>query len=302
MNVNNLAPIVLFVYNRLEHTRKTIDALKRNKLAEESDLFIFSDGPKPGQEEKVHMVREYLKEVTGFHNVSVIERGRNWGLANSVIAGVTDIVNRYGKIIVLEDDIVCAPSFLQYMNDSLEKYQLFSKVFSIAGYSYLQEREKEDIPDTYFLKITCSWSWATWKDRWEYFDAQASGYRRLTWDCKMRKEFNYGNTYDYYSMLMAQMKKKPLVSIPFLARKKHLDSWAVRWYWSVFKQGGLTLYPRVSFVKNIGFDGSGTHCGTSDGMSGRLIMEMLDEDFKYEEIIEEKKWISDRVKSSLLNA
>lgn len=296
MTMRNLAPIVLFVYNRLEHTEKTINALRKNELAKESDLFIFSDGPRTGEEDKVKIVRDFLKDITGFNSIHIIERDKNWGLANSVIAGVTQIVRKYGKIIVLEDDLVCSSDFLQYMNCALEKYEKALKVFSISGYSFLTDKKLEGIPDTYFLKLTSSWSWATWKDRWDYFDAQAIGYKRLIWDYKMRKEFNYDNTYDYYSMLMAQMKRETLFYSSFLLKKKHIDSWAIRWYWSVFRQGGLTLFPRDSFVKNIGFDGSGTHCGNNYDMS-RTITGMLYEDFVYEELIEEKKWIRDIIKS-----
>lgn len=294
--MKNLAPIVLFVYNRLEHVRKTIDALKENQLAQESNLFIFSDGPKPGQEEKVQRVRKYLKEITGFHSVSVIERDKNWGLANSVIAGVTDIVNKFGQVIVMEDDIVCNSDFLQYMNDSLEKYKCVQKVFSITGYSLLTDEKSDGIPDTYFLKMASSWSWATWKDRWSYFDPHAIGYRKLMWNRKMREEFNYDNSYDFYSMLISQMKKESSIHIPLLKKQEHIDSWAIRWYWTLFKQGGLTLFPRDSFIKNIGCDGSGVHCGTNEDINNRTSMGKLSGDFEYEDIIEEQKWIRDRVK------
>lgn len=294
--MKNLAPIVLFVYNRLDHVRKTIDALKANQLAQESNLFVFSDGPKSGQEEKVQRVRKYLKEITGFHSVSVIERDKNWGLANSVIAGVTDIVNKFGQVIVMEDDIVCNSDFLQYMNDSLEKYKCVQKVFSITGYSLLTDEKSDGIPDTYFLKMASSWSWATWKDRWSYFDPHAIGYRKLMWNRKMREEFNYDNSYDFYSMLISQMKKESSIHIPLLKKQEHIDSWAIRWYWTLFKQGGLTLFPRDSFIKNIGCDGSGVHCGTNEDINNRTSMGKLSGDFEYEDIIEEQKWIRDRVK------
>ena len=297
--MNNLAPIVLFVYNRPEHTRKTIDALKKNQLAKESDLFIFSDGSKPGQEARVQQVRKYIKGITGFHNVSVIERDKNWGLANSVIAGVTEVVNKYGKVIVMEDDLVCTSDFLQYMNHALEKYQNNQNVFSITGFSHLTEQTAEGMPDTYFLKICSSWSWATWKDKWGYFDPKATGYRKLKWDLKQRKRFNFDNSYDFYSMLMEQMRKPTVVHIPFVARKKHIDSWAIRWYWSVFEQGGLTLFPRDSFVQNIGCDGSGVHCEANNNMNNKIISGRLDDNFIYEDVIEEQKWIRDRVKACI---
>lgn len=296
--ITELAPIALFVYNRVEHTRETVEALKRNTLAKESDLFIFSDGPKTGQEENVQRVRNYINEINGFRNIVITKRDKNLGLANSIILGVTDIVNKYGKIIVLEDDLVCSPDFLQYMNKALEQYKYISKVFSITGYSYLNAEESETIPDTYFLKMPSSWSWGTWKNRWTYFDPDAIGYKKMIWDRKLRSEFNYDDTYDYYSMLKSQMKRNVPTFIPKITRKKHIDSWAIKWYWSVFKQNGLTLFPKKSFVKNIGWDGSGIHCDSRAEMSRQNDGRIYD-GFAYESIIEEKKWIRELVKGRI---
>lgn len=299
--MSKLAPIVLFVYNRLEHTEKTINALKKNALAKESDLFIFSDGSRAReQDEKVCAVRKYLKEISGFRSISVIERERNYGLANSVIMGVTEIINKYGKVIVLEDDIVCVPDFLEYMNNCLERYQSFSEVFSIAGYSYLLEEQKKGVPDTYFLKIPTSWSWATWKDRWQYFDARARGYKRLIFNYKMRKEFNYDDTYNYYAMLKEQMRRETFISVPFITKHRNIDSWAIRWYWTIFRKGGLTLFPRDSFAENIGLDGSGVHCRTKEGTNNYLAKGEIGNSFLYEDRIEEQEWIREKVKSCFI--
>jgi Glycosyl transferase family 2 len=242
----NLAPIILFVYNRPSHTKQTIEALKYNELAQDSNLFIYSDAPKNEENQlNVEKVREYIKTVDGFKKVTIIERKNNWGLANSIIDGVTRIVNEYGKIIVLEDDLITSKFFLKYMNESLEKYEHESKVYSVTGYSF--SSEIADIDSTYFLKLTSSWSWGTWKDKWKNFSHKVSVFDYCLED---KYKFNYDGSYDFTELVDKQLNNK-------------IDSWAIFWYASVFKQNGLTLYPSISLVKNIGFDGSGTHCGLS---------------------------------------
>lgn len=250
MAMENLAPIVLFVYNRTEHTKNTIEALKRNDLAKQSELFIYSDAAKKEEDiEKVTAVREYIKHIDGFKAVNIVERKTNFGLAKSIVEGVTDIVSQYGKIIVLEDDLVTKPGFLTYMNEGLDKYQSDSKVYSVSGYSYL--RDAKVACDTYFLKICSSWSWATWKDRWEQFDLTCTGWECLKKDRKLRKCFNFDYCYPFYSLLKRQMTNR------------ETNSWAIKWYWTVFKNNGLTLYPTGSLINNSGFDGSGEHCSSS---------------------------------------
>lgn len=294
--MNDLAPIVLFVYNRIDHTKKTIEALQRNILANESELYIFSDGARTGDEEKVKEVRKYIKHISGFRNVQIKEREENWGLAKSVIAGTTEIIKKYNRVIVLEDDIICAPDFLKFMNWGLDKYQDEPKVFEVTGYSYLIEEEKKGIRDTYFSHLPSSWSWGTWQNRWEHFDEYAAGYERLIWNLKLRKKFNYDNAYDYYTMLMSQMGRRSLASIKLWRKKKPIDSWAIRWYWAIFKHGGLTVHPKDSLIENIGFDGSGTHCGVSTKWNK---IGSLNEDMQYEDTIEEQKWIRDKIRRSI---
>ena len=150
-----MIPIILFVYNRPWHTRQTVKALQKNELAGRSDLFIFSDGPKDEQTEKaVQKVREYIHTIDGFQTVTIREREENWGLANSIIDGVTQIVNEYGRVIVLEDDLMTSPFFLRYMNDALNLYECEEKVISIHGYIYPLS---EKLPSTFFLRGTDYW-------------------------------------------------------------------------------------------------------------------------------------------------
>lgn len=244
-STNEVAPIALFVYNRPAHTHQTIDALQKNDLAGESDLYIFSDAPKkPEAAEAVREVREYIKTIGGFRSVSIVERDKNWGLANSIIDGVTRLCNEYGRVIVLEDDLVTSPHFLRFMNEALDRYQDEPQVMQISGYMFPVKVEIEE--DALFLPLTTSWGWATWIRAWQLFDPDAKGYARVKADLALRKQFNLNGAYDYFSMLEAQLAGR-------------VDSWAVRWQLSAFLLGGLTLYPRYSLVINSGFDGSGTH-------------------------------------------
>lgn len=242
------APIALFVYNRLEHTKKTIEALQRNFLASESELFIFSDGPKDstkyiGDKEKVAELRNYLKSIKGFKKVEIVERAENLGLAKSIISGVTDIVNRFGKIIVMEDDLVSSPYFLTYMNDGLDSYENNQKVISIHGYVY---PTKKSLPETFFIHGADCWGWATWKRGWDKFEKDGSKLLQELQKGNLINEFDFNRSYPFSNMLERQISGKN-------------DSWAIRWNASAFLANMLTLYPGVSLIDNIGQDSSGTH-------------------------------------------
>ncbi len=242
----NHAPIVLFVYNRIWHTQQTVEALKQNLLAQESDLFIFSDGFKDESDKiKVEEVRNYIKTVTGFKSINIIEREKNLGLADSIISGVTELVNKYGKVIVLEDDIVTSPYFLKYMNETLSLYEDSEEVISIHGYVY---PIKNNLPETFFIKGADCWGWATWKRGWDLFEQNGLKLLNQIRATGLEKSFNFDNSYDYAGMLDGQTKGKN-------------NSWAVRWYASAFLKKKLTLYPGRSLVKNIGMDNSGRHSG-----------------------------------------
>ena len=243
------APIALFVYNRPWHTRQTVEALQKNTVAVGSELVIFSDAPKNfAAAAAVRAVREYLKQVDGFKSTTVIERTENLGLASSIIDGVTRLTEQYGRVIVLEDDLVTSPHFLEYMNAALDRYDAEERVMQVAGYMFSGPLELED--DSLFLPFISSWGWATWSRAWRHFDPRATGYERVRSDPALRKEFNLNGHYDYFRMLQQQRQGK-------------IDSWAVRWYLSVFVRKGIVLYPRKTLVRNMGFDGSGVNCAVS---------------------------------------
>lgn len=249
------APVALFVYNRPWHTRRTVEALLANAEASETPLYVFSDAPRGVPARKaVAEVRSFLREIAGFKSVSIIERETNFGLARSIIDGVTHVCEKYGRVIVLEDDLVTSPYFLKYMNEGLEKYQDEQRVISIHGYVYPVEQA---LPETFFLRAAHSWGWATWKRGWELFDSDG---QRLLNELKRRKltsQFDFDGSYPYAKMLQNQ-----------IVGKNH--SWAVRWYASAFLRDKLTLYPGRSLVHNIGLDGSGVHCSATSTFSSKI--------------------------------
>ncbi|MEK6927626.1 MAG: glycosyltransferase family 2 protein [Nanoarchaeota archaeon] len=281
--MNKLSPIVLFVYNRPWHTRQTVEALQKNPLAKESELFIFSDGPKDEISiNKVLEVRQYLKTISGFMTVTIMERKENIGLARSITEGVTEIVNRFGKIIVLEDDIVTSPFFLEYMNEALEMYQNDEKVISIHGYIF---PVKKLLPEIFMLKNPSCWGWATWKRGWKLFESDGKKLITELEQRKLTKKFDFDGSFPYTNMLRRQ-----IAGIS--------NSWAVRWYASAFLKDKLTLYPGKSLVINIGQDGSGTHCGSQNLYKTQLTTEKINvKRLSLEENLEVRKIITQYFKS-----
>jgi hypothetical protein len=248
-----LAPIVLFVYDRPWHTRQTVEALKRNTLAMGSDLIVFSDGARESaaSKEKVAAVRDYLASISGFKTVGVVSREKNYGLGRSIVDGVSRVVEEHGRIIVLEDDIVTSRFFLEYLNQGLNLYENDDDVISIHSYIY---PVGPGLPETYFLSGADCQGWATWKRGWDLFEADG---RKLLDELRARgltREFDFGGAYPFTRMLKDQIEGRT-------------SSWAIRWYASAFLKGKFTLYPRESLIRNIGFDGSGTHCSNVDNFN-----------------------------------
>lgn len=268
-----LAPIVLFVYNRPEHTQKTLQALKENELASQSELYIFSDGPKDEKNAgKIYEVRKILrtwKERGDFLNVYISEAKTNRGLANSVIDGVSQIIGKYGKVIVLEDDIVTDAMFLTYMNQALDYYEKNDRIWSVSGYVMPMKSLKKYSKDVFFFYRGCSWGWGTWKDRWDMNDWDMSVYYDFRKDRQGVKQFERGGK-DLPRMMEWQIKGK-------------IDSWAVRWYYWQSKYDMFTVYPRVSLVENTGCDGTGTHTSNKD-IYGRSISKEKKKELQLEQL------------------
>ena len=244
------APIALFVYNRPTHTRQTVEALSTNALAADSDLFIFSDAPKSASAAGgVGEVRSYLRQIEGFKSVTILERETNWGVDPSVIDGVTMLCDRFGQVVVLEDDLVTSPWFLTYVNHALDRYRDDDRVMQVSGFMF--PLEGFDEREACFIPYSTCWGWATWKRAWDKFDVDAEGYSQLKGDPRKQRAFNLDGAYDYFHQVERYVEGKT-------------DAWDIRWYLSVFLQNGLSLFPTKSLVNNIGFDGSGVHCVASD--------------------------------------
>jgi hypothetical protein len=253
------APIALFVYNRPQHTRRTLQALRRCQGASQSALYVFSDGPRtPQAEAAVREVRELVNAIDGFASVEVNERETNLGLAKSIIDGVGQLCDAFGRVIVVEDDLVVAPGFLTYLNVALGHYENEPQVMQVAGHMFPVDVPVEE--DAFFLPFVSSWGWATWARAWQEFDADASGYQELKANAARRKEFDMDGAYEYFSMLENQLAGK-------------IDSWAILWNLSVFMNAGMVLYPKRTLVENAGFDGSGVHT------RGKPLDQMIDARF-----------------------
>lgn len=243
---SSLAPIALFVYNRPWHVRQTLESLRKNYLSEQSVLYIFADGAEPTADQdsldRIAEVRKIIREKQWCKEVHIIEREKNKGLANSIISGVSQLISEFGKVIVLEDDMLTSPFFLQFMNEALDFYENEEQVASIHAYIF----DIEDLPSTFFLKDPGCWGWATWARGWRLFEHDGKKLMKEIQEKKLIKRFNYEDSYPYFLMLEKQVKGEN-------------DSWAIRWYASLFLKNKLTLYPHQSLVYNIGNDASGTH-------------------------------------------
>ena len=273
------APIILFVYNRPWHTQQTIEALQKNELARQSDLIVYSDAAKNDEAKKsVEEVREIVRNITGFKQITVIERDRNWGLADSIIDGVTKVVKQYGKIIVLEDDIVTSPYFLKYMNDGLNYYQEQDKVMHISGWNY--PIDTSELPETIFLRGTSCWGWATWNRAWQRFEKNPEKLSEI-FTKSDRYKFDYDGSAGMWSQVTGNLSGK-------------MNTWAIFWYATVFKSEGLCLHPSKSLVDNIGHDSSGVHCGIDDMYSTTICDEQVT---GFSDEITESAMAMDRIRS-----
>lgn len=254
---DELAPIALFVYNRLDKLILTIENLKLNKLADRSQLYVFSDGAKNDFDlEGVNKVRAYLKSISGFKDVFICTREKNVGLASNIISGVSEIIDKYGKIIVLEDDILTSENFLLYMNESLDKYNDKEQVMAISG--YVSPFDNVDLPEFYFMPFFDCWGWATWYDRWNLYKRNPVELVEST-DLNLIRKINLsGSAPDMWSQVLENYRGR-------------MKTWAIFFHVAICKNDGLVLYPKYSLCQNIGLDGSGTNCDDSKAFDTELV-------------------------------
>ena len=246
--MNSYAPIALFVYNRLEHTKKVIEAIKKNSISKKSVIYIFSDFSNKDYEKiKIEKVRQYLKNLKCFQKIVIVERKYNFGTSKNITNGLSQIFKKYSKCIIIEDDILISRNFLIQMNYFLERYKRNKKIASIEGYMY-PAKFKKNVPNYFYLKGTGCWGWATWKRSWKnYEDSAKKLLNKFDNKKKLIYDFDYYDTYPYYRMLKKQIRSK----------KK---SWAIKWYASNYLKNNYTIYFKNTLVKNIGLDGSGENC------------------------------------------
>ena len=259
--MKDLAPILLFVYNRPQHVKRAISSLLQNREAAASDLYVFSDAARSAEDAAaVEMVREEIADIQGFRSVSVVKRNENFGLARSIIEGVTSIVNRYGRVIVLEDDLVVSPYFLRFMNDALEVYKDEPRVGHIQACDFIQSAA---LPDTFLIKWTGSWGWATWQRAWELFNPNGQELLDQLYERHLTKQFDFNGKYGFTRMLRQQIEGKN-------------NSWAIRWNASLFLADVLSLNVGRSLVSNEGLDGSGTNSVSLDPYRSALSMNPIE--------------------------
>lgn len=255
----SLSPILLFVYNRPEHTRLTLEALRKNHLSDSSSLYIFSDGYRNETDrEEVMKVRELIHSVEGFAAIHIEEKSENVGLARNIIEGVTGVVNEHEKVIVLEDDLITSPYFLTFMNNVLDRYEQEEKIAHVQGFCF----PLQGLPDAFLIKWTGSWGWATWKRAWDLFNPDGEALLTEIMKKKLNREFDFNGNYPFTRMLRRQVNGEN-------------DSWAIRWNASLFLKNRLSVNAGKSLVQNIGFDGSGRHSGRDEIYTTPLHMSAL---------------------------
>jgi hypothetical protein len=285
INSHPYAPIVYFCYNRPEHTLQSLNAIKRARYADQTDLYVFIDGPKSKCEElNVQRVSAIVCNIDGFRSKIITQHSENKGLCKNITDGITTVIKEHGRVIVIEDDVIISRSFLIYINEALNLYEKMNKVWHISGFNeYIGLDDKQMV----FLQrnMRC-WGWATWQDRWEYFKKDTD-LIIATFSKKDIYKFNLDGCDNLYSQIIAN-------------HNNEIDTWAVFWYATIFKKNGLCLNPVISLTQNIGFDGSGVHCGFDDG---KHFVKYLNysEKFNFPTELVEDKEIFKRIKIHFLN-
>jgi len=244
--VSQRTPIAIFVYRRAAHARHMFESLERCARLDECDITVFCDGAKNTEEEAaVGAMRALVREWQERRPLRIVESAENRGLARSVAAGVSQLCDESGRVIVLEDDLTLSSGFIDYMLQALDSYQDAPDVWQISGFVFPNRYRGNE--DAFFLPLTCSWGWATWERAWRHFTWESSDAAEIK-NPNVRRRFDLCDSYDWAQMLEDRLAGRN-------------SSWAVLWYWTVFRRNGLALYPRVPMVDVGGFDGTGTHGG-----------------------------------------
>jgi hypothetical protein len=263
--MSNKTPVAFFAYNRPIHTLRALDALAKCRKIEDCELYLFSDGSRTdAARSEVEETRVILHQWAKAFDAHVVEQPCNLGLAKSIVTGVSDLCARYGRVIVVEDDLVVSPDFLHYMIQSLNHYENETHVMQVSGFTI---SPPDDLAaDVFLLPVTTTWGWATWQRAWQHFSWKPANLEAAKLDKKWLDLFNLNDTCGFSSMLDARMAGSN-------------DSWGVLWWYAVSRQRGLVAYPKESLVWNGGFDGTGVHCGAGDILNQGQAADYFQSDF-----------------------
>ncbi|WP_319587446.1 glycosyltransferase [uncultured Desulfobulbus sp.] len=243
-------PLAFFAYNRPTHTKRALEALTNCSRFDEVEIYIYSDGPISGDASSgVHETRKVLRDWAETYKSNLIEQSQNLGLAKAIVNGVSELCARYGRVIVVEDDLVVSPDFLHYMIETLDHYEKDENVMQVGGCTISAPRELT--ADVFLLPVTTTWGWATWQRSWQHFSWQPEHLEAARHDSDWKKLFDLNGTCAFTSMLEDRLAGKN-------------NSWGILWWYVVSRRRGLVAYPAQSLVWNGGFDGTGIHCGSSD--------------------------------------
>lgn len=286
-----LAPVIVFNYNRPDHSLQTWDALSRNQYAAETELYLYCDGPKANASDEMRQciaelhaqAKQYAIDAPKegkFKAVHVVCAEINKGLANSIIGGVSDVIAKHGRVIVLEDDLLTSPFFLKYMNEALDFYRERPGVMSISANR--PPLDKMQIPADYEYDVfvclrSYSTGWATWKDRWDRVDWSMDFLDEFLHHLEQVEAFNRAGD-DMTDMLILQREHK-------------IDSWAIRFGYAHFKEHCVAILPCNSYVDNIGFDGSGIHSHNAQNNEYRNDLSLSVQNPRFADVIYEDKRI-----------
>jgi GT2 family glycosyltransferase len=241
-------PIAVFVYKRPEHARLLLESLERCDRLSECVVTIYCDGPKSADDRlALEATRNVVHDWSARVGAEIIARETNLGLSQSIVSGVSELCDQYGRVIVVEDDFVLNRSFIDYMLQGLDRYADAHNVYQISGYMFPMRHPRK--PDAFFLPLTTTWGWATWARAWRVFDWDVTNALERLQDAELRREFDLDGSYPYTAMLEQRLRHEN-------------DSWGILFWWAVFNRGGLALHPRESLLTVGGFDGSGTHVGS----------------------------------------
>lgn len=274
-NLSNLAPIAFFCFNRADKTKLVLENLAKNDLAGESDIYIFCDGPRNIKDlQDIKEVHEVIDSFQGFKNKYITKREVNHGSQFSIIYGINQVLENHDSIIVVEDDIITAPSFLKFTNDALNFYKDESNIWCVSGFNYPKNiitYPDSYLEDVFFVKgKNSSWGWGTWKDRWQKIDFEIKDYQEFVKNKQLVKEFNRAGS-NMADMLRMQKTNK-------------INAWDIQMSYAMFKNDGYSMQSIKPLTKNIGFDASGTHTVSDLDLTSFEFEDVTD--FKFKKLAE----------------